>query len=241
MTRGRFAVDRGVFEHHVLAGEPYTRIQAWLWLLSEAAFQDRAISVAGKTVPLKRGQACHSVRFMSTKWGWSVGKVHRFLDRLKTETMIGTESGTGQLVITICNYDSYQPATRASGTPSGTKNGTAAEQQRNKEEYLNKEIDSSPDGDDGQAPADPKKKLFDDILPWLAQTYSKQTSKFRPLLGKWLADAPGGAEQVLQICLEAQRENVADPVGWITKALQTATPKPLFDLDAYARGEPQRD
>lgn len=106
---GVFAVDRGVFTHPLFAdGNPLSRREAWLWLLSEAAWKSRGRDIGGQIVPLQRGQLAHSVRFMGEAWGWPKSKVARFLDRLKTETMIGTETGTGFTVITICNYDAYQ-------------------------------------------------------------------------------------------------------------------------------------
>lgn len=37
--RGVLAVDRGVFEHPSFARVPFTEREAWLWLISEAAYR----------------------------------------------------------------------------------------------------------------------------------------------------------------------------------------------------------
>ena len=125
---GVFAVDRGVFDHPLFAsGEPYSRREAWLWLISEAAWKPRRVDRGGQLIELRRGQLAHSLRFMADVWGWSKSSVDRFLARLKTETMIGTETGTGFLIVTICKYDVFQrvslpvdaPVTKqAIGTPA---------------------------------------------------------------------------------------------------------------------------
>ena len=69
------------------------------------------------------------------------------------ETATGTAAGTGQIVITICNYDKYQtvgdaPGTTtgtATGTHCGTATGTRPGHDRDKLEEGNKEIkDTTP-------------------------------------------------------------------------------------------------
>lgn len=149
---GVFAVDRGVFNHPLLStGEPYSRREAWLWLLSEAAWKPRKVGRAGAVIELERGQLAHSIRFMADAWGWSKSSVERFLTRLKTETMIGTASGTGLLVITICNYDAYQrlglPERDSNRDAERDRTGTGPGQTRNiqsiKEEDMSEPVSGS--------------------------------------------------------------------------------------------------
>jgi hypothetical protein len=97
----------------------FSRRDAWIWLIKEAAMPPRRFDIKGKTVELQRGQLTASVRDMADAWGWGKHAVERFITRLKTETMIGTESETGQLVITICNYDKHQLTGRDTGTAAG--------------------------------------------------------------------------------------------------------------------------
>lgn len=147
--RGVFALDRGWFDHPVFAPEPFTEREAWAWLISSAAWKPRAVRVGSKVVELKRGQAAFSVRFLAEKWQWSKSRVDRFLGRLENQDMVGTESGTGVTVVTICNYDKYQKVSLPDRDSSGTQTGTAAGQQRDKEE----------DKEDKEESSEPKKAL----------------------------------------------------------------------------------
>jgi hypothetical protein len=134
---GVFAVDRGIFDHPVLDdGEPFTKREAWLWLLSEASWKAREKPGPGHLIKLSRGQLTHSIRFMANAWQWDKARVERFLGRLKTETMVETHSETGQTVITICKYDDYQRVSLPTKTAVETETETRARQDRDKLEDI---------------------------------------------------------------------------------------------------------
>jgi len=87
--RGVFAVDRGVWEHYLLVTEaPFSRREAWLWLLSEAAWKPHRRRLADRSIELQRGQLTASLRFIAEKWRWREPRVRRFLAMLKNERMI---------------------------------------------------------------------------------------------------------------------------------------------------------
>src|SRR5438132_13848093 len=108
---GRFAVSRGVWEHRQLASREFTRREAWLWLVSEAAWRPREIRMRGRRIVLQRGQVAHSERFMAKAWGWSYARVQRFIRRLIAEGM--TDAVTDAVpdavgrVLSICNYEKF--------------------------------------------------------------------------------------------------------------------------------------
>jgi hypothetical protein len=137
---GVFAVHRGIWGHPRFKREPFTEREAFLWLISEAAYKPRRLRIGSTVVELERGQLAHSLRFMAAKWGWKETRVRRFLARLKTDASIDAATDAGQTVITICNYDSYQFATAGSDAPSDAADDARATQQRRKEEERNKEI-----------------------------------------------------------------------------------------------------
>jgi hypothetical protein len=127
--------------------EPLSRREAWIWLISAAVWKARAVFVDGKRVELGRGQLAHSVRFLADQWHWPKSNVSRFLEALKTETMIETQSGTGITIITVCKYDEYQrvslPDRDSNQDASRDINGTRAGHERDKEEdRKDKEKDS---------------------------------------------------------------------------------------------------
>lgn len=128
---GFIVMQRAALDHPLLKdGE---RFRAWFWLCANACWRPTLVDVGGQIIELQRGQLCFSIRYMADAWGWSKSTVDRFLHRLEAESMLsltrsktGTAGGTGQLLITICNYEKYQSI----GEQSGTPDGTAAGQQR---------------------------------------------------------------------------------------------------------------
>ncbi len=132
-----FAVSRAIFDHPAFAKEPFTEREAWLFLISEAAWRPTTIRVGSVQVDLKRGQCAHSIRFLADRWAWSKSRVDRFFGRLKIGTMIGTAAGQGVTVVTICNYDEYQkvglPERDGNRDTERDSSGTAAGQIRNRE------------------------------------------------------------------------------------------------------------
>lgn len=166
--RGTFAVDRGIFGHPLFAGcKPYSRREAWLWMLSEAGWKDRQRDLGGQLVTLRRGEFAASVRYMAEAWGWSRSAVGRFLDRLKSEKMVrsktGTQSGTASLVVSICNYDAFQWSGGAGRDSDRDSSGTVAGQ------IKERKTDSTPIVPKGTRRAKSANGYGDDTHPLFAE------------------------------------------------------------------------
>ncbi len=132
---GVFAVARSIFDHPLFAAdEPFTEREAWIWLISEAAWMATRVRVGHALVSLDRGEVSHSIRFLADKWRWHRARVERFLKRLKTETMIGTRIEDGVTVIRLCKYNEYQRVSLPGKTQSETQTETVARQSRDREE-----------------------------------------------------------------------------------------------------------
>jgi hypothetical protein len=135
--RGVFAVDRGIWDHPTFASrDPFSRREAWLWLVSEAAWKSRVRRIGAAVIEIVRGQLAHSIRFMAEAWGWPKSNVARFLACLKTDTMIDTKTVHGITIVTVCKYDEYQRVSLPDRDNTGTHIGTAAGQQRDKLEDI---------------------------------------------------------------------------------------------------------
>jgi hypothetical protein len=232
--RGVFAVDRGIWDHPVLASrDPLSKREAWLWLISEAAWKPRRRRIGSVSIDIARGELANSVRFLAEAWGWPKSNVARFLEALKTETMIGTRTDQGLTVITICNYDDYQrvslPDRDESGTASGTQVGqerdtcgTAAGQQRDKLED-NKTIEAISVAKATGAPAplytDSRHELWGVGVPILISlgVAEKQT---RSMIGSWLKATKDDAQAVLGAIQRARDNRVHNPIPWITNSLK---------------------
>lgn len=223
--RGVFAIDRGIWDHPVFADEPLTEREAWFWLLGEASFRMRTRNISGRIVKLERGQLAASIRFMADQWKWSKSSVDRFLDKLRSETMIGTDSGTGILVITIINYDKFQKVSLPDGTTTGMQSGTAAGQQRDKTEYTEStEYSSELRSDAGASPlaapiyTDSRHELWGEGVAILTALGVKDRPA-RSNIGRWLKDTRDDAAAVLGAIQRARDARVADPIPWITRAI----------------------
>ena len=132
---GTVNISRNIWNDTAFKPEPFTEREAWVWMIMEASYKPRKKPVGSIWVDLRRGQLSCSVRFMCDAWSWSKSRVDRFLKRLENRDMIGTESGIGVNVITICKYDDYQGSQVDFGTAKTEKrdsSGTAAGQQRDK-------------------------------------------------------------------------------------------------------------
>ena len=132
---GTVNISRDIWQDTAFKAQPFTEREAFVWLIMEASYRPRQKRIGNVSVDLERGQLASSVRFMAEAWSWQKSTVDRFLKRLENRDMIGTDSGTGISVITICKYNEYQNATSDSGTDKFEKrdsSGTAAGQQRDK-------------------------------------------------------------------------------------------------------------
>lgn len=120
---GRIWVPRDLWDDPLFRHDKVDERGAYLWLLKEASWKARTVRCGQVEVSLNRGQLAASVRFMAEAWKWEKSTVDRFLKRLVKRDMIGTASGTGVTVITICKYDEYQGGEKPSGTAKKEKAG----------------------------------------------------------------------------------------------------------------------
>ena len=84
---------------------------------------DGIIRSRGISVPVSRGQVGTSEVVMADKWGWSRGKVRRFLAELRKQGQIVQQNSNVNSLITITNYDLYQMVSTADDTANSTADG----------------------------------------------------------------------------------------------------------------------
>lgn len=130
-SRGYIKLYRKFFDTPLWT-EPreYSRAEAWLDLLQAAEIEQRVIILDGRAVPLRRGELLTSKRRLEKRWGWSIGKVTRFMQLLQEQEMATVEVRGKYTVIALCNYDKYnQPLTDTKSERSSDE--TKTEQRRN--------------------------------------------------------------------------------------------------------------
>jgi hypothetical protein len=120
---------------------------AFAWLFARAAWKDTRVRYKGHAVSLRRGQLAVSIRDMADALDRDKAWVERLFKRLRAETMIETAAEAGVSVVTICNYDKYQPQGDGDKAVGETVRETDARQTRDTEqrrEEDKKEEDTPP-------------------------------------------------------------------------------------------------
>lgn len=114
--------------HRQIRKHPYwddpERLRAWIDILFMAAWKDHRRMIGVKQVEIKRGEFIASERFLENRWGWSRGRVRRFLrfsqDVNEIRALNDTSHGTRYLVV---KYDTYQNQRPTDDTTNSTSNG----------------------------------------------------------------------------------------------------------------------
>jgi hypothetical protein len=211
-------------QHPALGGErePYCKRAAWCWLLEHAAWKPMPFDVAGRTIILQRGQISASIRGLADAWGWRKDSTARWIERLKTETLIETDIATGRMLITICNYEHIVGRPQETATGIATADETVVRQLCDTTATQNRS-NTIPPSEGGSPSIDltPEGVIFRDGLRYLMASGIKEQNA-RAMLGKWRASAGNGA--LIEIIFEAQRRSVSDPVAWIEKATRARAP-----------------
>ena len=131
---------RKVMENAVFLELPYDRWHAFEFLVLKARRFPTITILKGKPIKLEVGQLIYGEDALARKWGWSRGKVKRFLDMLENLEMIkknGTPYGT---VITIENYTKYQGDCACDDTPLDTPDSTSDGTHNKKDKKDKKDI-----------------------------------------------------------------------------------------------------
>lgn len=103
----RIQVD--IMNHELFADTPYSEREAWIWIITRAAWKDTSHRVGSTMLEVKRGTFFCTIRQLQDAWKWrSTRQVHQFLELLKSQNMIETETETGKTLLSVCNYDKYQ-------------------------------------------------------------------------------------------------------------------------------------
>ncbi len=122
--------------------KPYCRGFAWDWMCSMAVIEPKKFDIKGKIVTIQRGQFATSFTRLQAQFGWSRSVCQLFLTRLKTDTAITVATDTGQMIITICNYERYQgdiPEVDTAKKTQSIRDRYGIDTQNKKEKNLKKE------------------------------------------------------------------------------------------------------
>lgn len=107
MDRGFIKIFRKLADNPLWLQKPFSDGQAWVDLLMVANHKPGIISKRGQRVKVERGQVGYSVKGLADRWGWSRGKVDRFLIYLEGGHQIEQQKNNVTTLITLTNYETY--------------------------------------------------------------------------------------------------------------------------------------
>ena len=122
-SKGYVKLDRSIQGHWIWQEKPYDKAHAWVDLILLANYEDTKELYRGKLVYRKRGQIHCSSEWLATRYGWSRGKVDRYLKLLEADNMVEVKRTPYGTTITIVNYTLWQGARATDGTTHGTTHG----------------------------------------------------------------------------------------------------------------------
>lgn len=118
-----------------------SRFEAWLDIISMAAFDDHRRIVQDRFLSLSKGELVASVRYLAARWRWHRNRVQRFLQLLEKQERIETRTESGITIISLTKYEYYNARRdtieRTNGSAAGhgrDSRGTAAGQIKEGEE-----------------------------------------------------------------------------------------------------------
>jgi DNA-binding transcriptional regulator YhcF (GntR family) len=142
--------------YRTLFGHPAFRndaeAMAFAWMVGRASWQAAAVRYKGHRISLKRGQLAISQRDMAEQMDRDKGWVERLWRRLRSEAMIEADVKAGVAVITICNYDEYQP-TKEAGKALGKALDEADARQTQGTEQVSEEVKKETNSNELASPA----------------------------------------------------------------------------------------
>lgn len=105
-TGGYIKIPRDLFDGQEFGGEKFSRREAFIDLVQMAVFKPTIVYLPGNRVQLERGQIIASRRFLAARWGWSMGRVDRYIDEICNQGRC-TKTNGRITILTITGYDCY--------------------------------------------------------------------------------------------------------------------------------------
>ena len=149
--KGYIKLYRDIRDHWLWEDKPFAKGQAWSDLLMLVNHEDKMLIFDGHPIKVIRGMCITSLHKLSVRWGWSTGKVSRFLNDLESEVMIRQERNSKRTTISIVNYDIYQESRNS----KRNSHETVTKHSRNTDETKQDTIEDTIEGTKKKYPLNP--------------------------------------------------------------------------------------
>ncbi len=122
---GFIRLNRKLFDHIFWReNRVYSRAEAWIDLIQLVSFtRHNEKMIDGVLITWNRGEYPISHRFLSMRWNWSVHKVRIFMKLLALTKQTATRMAGRATILTLCNYDYYNPESQDEGQDEGQAEG----------------------------------------------------------------------------------------------------------------------
>lgn len=182
MAEGWISIHRKIRDNHLFKEKRvFSKFEAWLDLLLEVNHQDNKFILGNELVEVKRGSTITSIRQLCDKWGWSNTKVKKFFELLELDEMITHKSDTKKTLVSIVNYDLYQPKEKEKRHENDTK--TTRSNHENDTKTTRKHTNNNVNNDNNENNVNNEKKenkntlVCDDEFENFWLLYDKKVSK----------------------------------------------------------------
>lgn len=135
---GYICLHRKITSHPLYLSEKFTKVQAWIDLILLANHKKSHYFARGIKVDVGRGQLAYSQERLAQRWLWTRGSVIRFLRYLESEHQIVQQKTAITNLISIVNYNRYQPNSTTKSTTNGTGDSTTVDTHSKKYNNVNK-------------------------------------------------------------------------------------------------------
>ena len=132
---------RQILNHDLYNIKPFDRLHAWIDLLLLAEFKTKRKLWRGSMTEFKKGDVNLSIKKLADRWGWSRGKVERFLNNLSDMEMIHLNVHRNRTTITSINWDNFQNGRTSERTSKRASNDESerTSNEQSDDEYLKKD------------------------------------------------------------------------------------------------------
>jgi hypothetical protein len=126
MSKGFIPIRRTLFKHFLFKEHRvFSRFEAWLDLIQLASFTDGQTDlIKGKVVTRNRGEIVASIRWIASRWNWSIHRTFDFIEALRSQNMVVVGKENGITMISLVNFERHNSA-REDNEQDGNGQGNA--------------------------------------------------------------------------------------------------------------------
>jgi len=135
MSRGWIKIPREIMDENWYFTTPFSYKEALLDLLLLANHQDRIFAVRGIEIEVPRGCVAKSQITLGERWGWSRGKVRRFLQKMEQQNYLKVIQQKSHIT-TVIKVADWLRGYKNDTTDDAT-NGTTGEAQKKNVRNIN--------------------------------------------------------------------------------------------------------